>query len=236
MLDVAGVVAFDSTGRNNGTGIDLTFGVDAGEGVSSSRTAGPNQYGLDLYTDYNRRISIEQHGNVGIGTATPSNLLTLVQGGGAALADGWNTYSSRRWKTHIQPLQNALGKVEQLRGVSYDLKGSGKHEIGVIAEEVGAVVPEVVTYEDNGKDARSVDYSRLTALLIEATKQQQRQFRQQGAELAKALRQIKQQQNLLRAQSAAMRSLKAEVNQTRESLRKVKAQVSAAQPTLVAAK
>ncbi len=216
--------------------IDLTFGVDAGEGVSSSRTAGPNQYGLDLYTDYNRRISIEQHGNVGIGTATPSNLLTLVQGGGAALADGWNTYSSRRWKTHIQPLQNALGKVEQLRGVSYDLKGSGKHEIGVIAEEVGAVVPEVVTYEDNGKDARSVDYSRLTALLIEATKQQQRQFRQQGAELAKALLQIKQQQNLLRAQSAAMRSLKAEVNQTRESLRKVKAQVSAAQPTLVAAK
>jgi hypothetical protein len=236
LLDVAGAVAFDSTGLNNGNGIDLTFGIDAGEGVSSSRTAGPNQYGLDLYTDYNRRISIEQHGNVGIGTATPSNLLTLVQGGGAALADGWNTYSSRRWKTHIQPLQNALGKVEQLRGVSYDLKGSGKHEIGVIAEEVGAVVPEVVTYEDNGKDARSVDYSRLTALLIEATKQQQRQFRQQGAELAKALLQIKQQQNLLRAQSAAMRSLKAEVNQTRESLRKVKAQVSAAQPTLVAAK
>jgi hypothetical protein len=42
--------------------------------------------------------------------------------------------------------------------------------VGVIAEEVSEVVPEIVTYEDNGKDARSVDYTRLTALLIEATK------------------------------------------------------------------
>jgi len=237
LLDVAGTVAFDSTGLNNGTNfLDLTFGLNAGEGISSSRTAGPNQYGIDIFTDFARRISIAQHGNVGIGTATPSNLLTLVQGGGAALADGWNTYSSRRWKTNIQPLQNALGKVEQLRGVSYDLKGSGKHEIGVIAEEVGAVVPEVVTYEENGKDARGVDYSRLTALLIEATKQQQREFRQQGTELAKALLQIKQQQNLLRAQSAAMRGLQAEVRETRESLRKVKAQIVAAKPSLIAAK
>jgi hypothetical protein len=236
LLDVAGTVAFDSTGLNNGTGIDLTFGLNAGEGMSSSRTAGPNQYGLDLWTDFNRRISIAQHGNVGIGTTSPTNLLTLVQGGGAALADGWNTYSSRRWKTNIQTLHGALAKVEQLRGVSYDLKANGKHEVGVIAEEVGAVLPEVVSYEDNGKDARGVDYSRLTALLIEATKEQQGAFRQQQAELAKALRQIRQQQSLLRTQNSAMRSLQAEVRETRESLRKVKAQVAAAQPTLVAAK
>ena len=90
-------------------------------------------------------------------------------------------------------------------------------------------MPEVVSYEENGKDARGVDYSRLTALLIEATKEQQR-------ELAKALRQIRQQQGLLRAQSSAVRSLEAEVRQDREALRKVKAQVAAAQPMLVAAK
>ena len=42
------LVAVDSTGQNNGTGIDLTFGINAGEGISSSRTAGPNQYGIDL--------------------------------------------------------------------------------------------------------------------------------------------------------------------------------------------
>ncbi|MGA7380795.1 MAG: tail fiber domain-containing protein [Terriglobales bacterium] len=173
---------------------------------------------------------------VGIGTETPSNILTIAQGAGHPLSDGWTTYSSRRWKTNIQTLQGALAKVEQLRGVSYDLKDGGKHEVGVIAEEVGKVVPEVVSYEENGKDARGVDYSRLTALLIEATKEQQRQFRQEQAHLAKALRQIKQQQSLLRAQAAAMQSLKAEVRETRETLRQVKAQMVAAQPTLVAEK
>src|SRR5208283_5494849 len=126
---------------------------------------------------------------VGIGTATPANVFTIAQGAGPAVSDGWNVYSSRRWKTNIETLHGALGKVEQLRGVSYELKANGKHEVGVIAEEIGAVVPEVVSYEENGKDARGVDYSRLTALLIEATKEQQQEFRQQQAELAKALRQ-----------------------------------------------
>jgi len=94
----------------------------------------------------------------------------------------------------------------------------------------------VVTYEENGKDARGVDYSRLTALLIEAIKEQQGEFRQEQAELAKALRQIKQQQTLLRKQTSAVRSMQAEVREARDSLRKVKAQGATFQPALVAAK
>jgi Chaperone of endosialidase len=133
--------------------------------------------------------------NVGIGTATPTNIFTIAQGAGDAIASGWTTYSSRRWKTNIHALQNALGKVEQLRGVSYDLKDSGKHEIGVIAEEVGKVIPEVVTYEENGEDARGVDYSRLTALLIEAVKQQQREISTQQQQMAAQQRQIRGQQS-----------------------------------------
>jgi len=156
---------------------------------------------------------------VGIGTAAPSNILTIAQGAGHPVADSWETYSSRRWKANIKTLPNALAKVEKLRGVSYDMKDSGKHEIGVIAEEVGAVVPELVTYEANGKDARSVDYARLTALLIEAVKQQQREFQRQ--------------QSLLRA---SIRDLKSELRETRQSLQKVKAQMSSTQPALVAQK
>ena len=118
LLDVAGAVAFDSTGLNNGTNfIDLTFGINAGEGISSSPTASTMSMGLTFGRILTAVLSIAQHGNVGIGTATPSNLLTSVQGGGAALADGWNSFSSRRWKTNIQPLQNALGKIEQCRAV-----------------------------------------------------------------------------------------------------------------------
>jgi trimeric autotransporter adhesin len=136
--------------------------------------------------------------NVGIGTATPSNVFTIAKGAGQAVSDGWSTYSSRRWKTNIQTLPDALTKVERLRGVSYDLKDSGKHEIGVIAEEVGQVVPEVVSYEANGKDASGVDYSRLTALLIEATKEQQalvyrqqKQIRAQQAQIGRLSSQVK---------------------------------------------
>jgi hypothetical protein len=141
---------------------------------------------------------------VGIGTTSPTNLLTLGQGFGPSISDGWTTYSSRRWKTNILPLHNALGMVEQLRGVSYDLMDSGKHEIGVIAEEVGEVVPEVVSYEENGKDARGVDYSRLTALLIEATKEQQTL--------------IRHQQKLIRAQQAQITRLVSQVQTIQVSL------------------
>ena len=132
---------FVGANANPGTLTSLSYATAIGRAVVSQSNAlvlgGPLGSGAN--------------GNVGIGTSTPSNLFTIAQGGGHALTDGWDTYSSRRWKTNIQPLHGALGMVEQLRGVSYNLKDSGKHEIGVIAEEVGEVVPEVVSYEENGE-------------------------------------------------------------------------------------
>jgi hypothetical protein len=151
-----------------------------------------------------------------IGTKTSvGNPLQVGQGLGLALADGWATYSSRRWKTNIQTLHGALDKVEELRGVSYDLKSNGKHEVGVIAEEVGAVVPEIVQWEKNGKDAAGVDYSRLTALLIEAVKEQQTQIKQERAEIAKTRIELRRAQALLRTQAAAVKQLKAEIGASR---------------------
>ncbi len=78
--------------------------------------------------------------------------------------------------------------MERLRGVSYTYTANGKHDIGMIAEEVGRVVPEVVSYEENGKDARGIDYARLTALLVEAVKQQQAEIRQLQAEVGRLKR------------------------------------------------
>ena len=106
-----------------------------------------------------------------------------IAAGGTTLADAWTTRSSFRFKTNIRTLDGALETVERLRGVSYDSKTNGKHEIGVIAEEVGKVLPEVVSYEQNGVDAQGVDYSQLTALLIEAIKQQEVKIQQLSAEI-----------------------------------------------------
>jgi hypothetical protein len=188
-----------------GNSVDIRFTPDGGGAVGTpnayirAQEDGGGGFGTSLQlgtvgdpgSGASERMRITSNGWVGIGTSAPSNILTIVQGGGEAIADGWTTYSSRRWKTNIQPLAGALGKVERLRGVSYDLKSSGKHEIGVIAEEVGRVVPEVVTYEDNGQDARGVDYSRLTALLIEAVKQQQQLIQKQQQQIAQLTSQVK---------------------------------------------
>jgi hypothetical protein len=147
--------------------------------------------------------------NVGIGTTNPSNILTIGRGLGHPVSDSWETYSSRRWKTNIKTLPDALSKVEQLRGVSYDRKDSGKHEIGVIAEEVGQVVPEVVSYESNGKDAAGVDYSRLTALLIEAVKQQQTLIRKQQAQIRMQRSQMKAQQTQIAVLGSQVKTIQA---------------------------
>jgi hypothetical protein len=117
-----------------------------------------------------------------------------------------------------------LGKVEQLRGVSYDLKANGRHEVGVIAEEVGAVVPEIVTWDKNGKDAQGVDYGRLSALLIEATKEQQ-------ALIADQQKQIKQQQAQIARLASQVRTIRATIKangQASQDVRKVKARALAA--------
>jgi len=170
-----------------------------GIGAVAASFGGNGDFGIDAPGFPEGRFVVKDtSGFVGIGTASPSQRFTIAQGAGHAIADGWDTYSSRRWKTNIHTLQGALAKIEQLRGVSYELKDSGKHEIGVIAEEVGVVVPEVVSWEENGTAARSVDYGRLTALLIEATKEQQKlihkqqeQIRAQQAQITRLTSQVK---------------------------------------------
>ena len=134
-------------------------------------------------------------GNVGIGTTAPSTIFAVVQTSATdPIADAWTIYSSRRWKDNIQPLDGALEKVLRLRGVTFNWKADGKHDIGMIAEEVGEVIPEVVAYEENGVDAKSLDYARLTAVLVEAVKAQQGQIetlKNQNADLAKAFQELK---------------------------------------------
>jgi hypothetical protein len=241
LLDVAGVVAFDSTGQNNGTGIDLTFGLNAGEGISSSRTAAPNQYGIDLWTDFARRISIEQHGNVGIGTTSPDNLLTVNGSADKPGGGSWGTYSDGRLKTVNGGFTPGLSQVMKIHPVHYRYKADNAmgirdtdEHIGVVAQDVQKVIPEAVT--ENSKGYLLVNNDPIIWTMLNAIKEQQGEVEHEQAELAKALRLIKQQQSLLQAQSYAMRSLQAEVRETRESLRKVKAQVAAREPALVAAK
>src|SRR5262245_47714843 len=64
--------------NNNPTGNGIAFGSGSGEGIASKRTAGSGQYGLDFYTSWANRMTISNPGNVGIGTTTPGQKLTVA--------------------------------------------------------------------------------------------------------------------------------------------------------------
>ena len=97
-------------------------------------------------------------------------------GNGIIRIDYEGGFSSRRWKTDIEPLNDPLGIVQKLRGVTFAWKEDGRRDIGLIAEEVGAVLPEIVEFEENGRDAIAVNYGRLVSVLIEAVKAQQQEL------------------------------------------------------------
>lgn len=81
--------------------------------------------------------------------------------------------SSIRFKTNVETLTDAQSLVEQLRGVRYNWKADGRPDVGLIAEEVAQVLPELVVYEDDGSTIRGLRYGPLVGVLIEANKAHQ---------------------------------------------------------------
>ena len=146
--------------------------ITAGNGGSIILQPGPGGIAVTSNGHFGNVLLASNGGNVGIGIASPGRTLA-VKVGGTTIADEWTIRSSRRFKTNIQPLQDALGRIQALQGVSYERKSDGKHEIGVVAEDVDRVVPEVVAHDPETHEVEGVDYSRLVALLIEAVKAQQ---------------------------------------------------------------
>jgi hypothetical protein len=93
---------------------------------------------------------------------------------GTMQAGTFNTTSDRNTKTDIEPISDALGKVQQLGGYSFTFKDSGEKSSGVIAQEVQAVLPELV--QEGGEGHLTVQYGNMVGLLIEAIKEQQAQI------------------------------------------------------------
>jgi hypothetical protein len=88
--------------------------------------------------------------------------------------------SDRRLKDNIVNIENPIEKVQKLNGVTWDWNDNADElqkstpTVGVIAQEVEEVLPQLVNTRDNGYKA--VDYAKLTGLLIEAIKDQQKQI------------------------------------------------------------
>ena len=109
------------------------------------------------------------NGALGVGTDTPTTT-GLIR----ATNDVVAFYSSdERLKDNINPIEDALNKVETLEGYEFDWNNNQDvyegHDIGVIAQEVEKILPEIVETRDNGYKA--VKYEKLTAVLIQAVKE-----------------------------------------------------------------
>jgi hypothetical protein len=131
-------------------------------------------------------MSISNSGNVGIGLSTPQTKLHV---NGSIVAMGTITPSDIRYKRNIVPVDNALKKIMLLSGYYYsfkmdefpDMSFDAKRQIGVIAQEVEKVLPEVVITLQNGY--KTVDYPKLIPLLIQGIKEQQHTIEKQQQQI-----------------------------------------------------
>lgn len=110
-------------------------------------------------------------GNDG-GSAITALTLDMSEAGAATFNNNVTAFSDKRLKFDIETFKNGLEKVEQLRGVTYKRNDfNGNEQLGVIAQEVEEVLPQVVLTAKDDMRTKSVDYGRLTAVLIEAVKE-----------------------------------------------------------------
>jgi hypothetical protein len=116
-------------------------------------------------------LTVLSGGNVGVGTTTPGYKLHV--NGTVAGIGSFTQLSDARYKKDVRTLADSLAKVLELRGVSYKWSDEEAYgdatQLGVIAQEIERIVPEVV---DTGSDGvKRVRYSDLIPILIEALKE-----------------------------------------------------------------
>jgi hypothetical protein len=169
-------------------GAGSTVTSQIGFGVDSSLTGATNNYGFhssiaagtgrwNFYASGTAPNFFA--GDVGI-NVSPSGTYKLEVSGDAA-ATNFVTTSDRNKKTNIATITNAASKVQALRGVTFDWLADGRASVGLIAQEVELVMPQVVHGDEGSK---AVNYGSLVGLLVEAVKEQQTTINQLLARVA----------------------------------------------------
>jgi hypothetical protein len=165
-----GISVNSGTGAVTITNTGVTSNV-AGTGVTVSGGTGAVtiSIGQAVATTSNVRF-----GSLGIGMAA-SGTSGRIDASGDIVA--FST-SDKNFKENITPIENAIEKIRMISGNTYDWKSDMKefhgfegNDVGVIAQEIEAVLPQLVTTRETGYKA--VKYDKLVALLIEGIKEQQ---------------------------------------------------------------
>ena len=183
-----GSTGYGSTGSTGSTGPGTICGGATANYVTKFTSA----------TDICNSIIYDNGTNVGIGTSSPTYKLHVI---GRIKTDNVNETSDTRLKKDVVTISNSLTKIQQSRGVYFKWRTDEFKErnfdttlqIGVIAQEIEKIFPEVVSTDVDGY--KSVEYSKLVAVLIEAIKEQQKTINKQQAEIGSLKSENNEQKN-----------------------------------------
>jgi hypothetical protein len=133
------------------------YGVVIGNGSSNNQTSN------DLTVS----------GNINAAGATFTGQINGTTGvfSGSVTATDFTITSDKRLKENIQTVDSALDKIMKMRGVYFTRIGSERRNLGVIAQEVEEIIPEVVFTDESPEQMKSVAYGNIIGLLIEAVKE-----------------------------------------------------------------
>ena len=111
-------------------------------------------------------------GNDG-GSVITALTLDMSGAGAATFNNDVTAFSDKRLKTDIKPITNSLDKVMKMQGVYYKRNDveDAREQVGVLAQDMEAILPEVVITADDEIQTKSVDYGKITSVLIEAIKE-----------------------------------------------------------------
>jgi len=124
------------------------------------------------------RVTITTGGAMGLGV-TPTNTAGRFEASNDIVA---YSSSDRRWKNNIKNIDSPLEKLSKINGVEFDwiedepLHGNKGHDVGVIAQEIEQVLPEIVQTRESGMKA--VQYDKIIPLLIECIKELQKEVKE----------------------------------------------------------
>ena len=208
-------------------GVKESIHIKTDGGVVINETGEANDFRVEGDTEANLLFVDGSADKVGIGTASPSVELDVI--GDIEYTGTITDVSDRRLKENFSSIDSVLNKIMKIKGLSYNMiNDSNKvREYGVIAQDVKAVFPEMVTTVDPENGYLGVAYIQLIPVLLEATKEQQAIIEAQKKEIAKEKAENE-------SQKAEIESLKAEASNATSSseenaseIEKLKAQLNA---------
>jgi hypothetical protein len=159
-----GVQYFQSNKNTTDTGQQLQAYSSSGGATMSFHRAGVYAVNMGLDSDNVFRIG---------GWSAPANVIQLDMSGNFTALGNVTAYSDIRKKKDITTIENALDMVSRMRGVRFRRIDTDQAGVGVIAQEMLEVLPEVVQQGVGDDDTLSVAYGNIVGVLIEAIKEQQ---------------------------------------------------------------